>query len=134
MSAASHGSPRASSLGPPSEALLEAVGVERVGREPQPVAATFGDDQVLAQHGAEARRNDVDGVPRVLRTLTLPQLVYDAVEMDRGAVAHEQQRQQRECPPPRHAGGSGFQLDLDGAEDPELDVHFAAEPIPVSWA
>ena len=117
---------------PPAEALLEAVGVERAGREPEPVAAALGHDQVLAQRARTRDATTWTAFRACCGPGTLPQLVDDAVEMDRGAVAHEQQRQQREGPTARHAGDPGFQLDLDGAEDPELDVHFAAEPIPVS--
>ena len=121
-------------LAPQPQALLEAVGVERARREPEAVAAALGHDQVVAQRRPDARRHDVDGVAGVLRAGALPQLVDDPVEVDRGAVAHEQQRQEREGATARHADDLGFQLDLDGAEDPELDVHFAVEPIPVSNA
>jgi hypothetical protein len=121
-------------LAPQPQAPLEAVGVERVRRESQAVAAALGHDQVLAQRGPDARRHDVDGVARVLRAGSVPQLIDDTVEVDRGAVAHEKQREEREGAAARHADDLGFQLDLDGAEDPEPDVHFAAEPIPVSNA
>jgi hypothetical protein len=81
-------------LAPQPQALLEAVGVERARRQRQAVPAALGHHQVVAQHRPQARRHDVDGVPRVLRAGAVPELVDDTVEVDRGAVAHEQQRQQ----------------------------------------
>ena len=91
-------------LAPQPQALLEAVGVERARRERcSAVAAALGHDQVLAQRRPDARRHDVDGIAGVLRAGALPQLVDDAVEVDRGAVAHEQQRQEREGATARHA-------------------------------
>ena len=73
---------------PSPQQLLEAVGVELALLEPERVAAGLGDEHVVSQRLAQARRDDLDGVLGVRRRLARPQLVHDAVDRDdRAAVA-----------------------------------------------
>ncbi len=107
--------------------VLEAVGVER---DAHAVAARLRDQRVLADRGAQPRRHDLHGVAGVLRALALPQLVGDPVQRDDRAAVDQQQREQRERAPARHAGAAAVaQLDLDRPEDPDLADHRCCEPI-----
>ena len=109
-------------LAPASRRGLEAVGVE-LGRA-RGVAAALVGDEVVARRRAQARREHLDGGARVLRRSLLPELVDDPVDVQCGAVAGEQQGEERERAPARHVRSApARQLDLDRAEDPHLRAH-----------
>ena len=68
----------------------------RASRRPRADAAAVPDDDAVAQPGAQPRRDDVDGVARVLRSVAGPQLVDRAVEVHLGPAVDEQQREERQ--------------------------------------
>ena len=109
---------------------LEAVGVEAAGRRPQRVAAALGHQHALVQRRPQPRGQHLDGLAPVLRIGAAPQLVDGAVDVHDRAAVHEQQREQRERPAPRHAPASIPRLDRDRPEDPELGAHGWGEPTP----
>ena len=104
----------------------EAVGVEPARRHAQRVAAALVHDEVVAERGAQPRGQHLHRTARMLRAVLFPQLVHHPVHVDRGAVAGEQQGEERERTPPRHLGPApARQLDLDRAQDAEPRVHSA---------
>ena len=116
-------------LAPERKTLLELLGVERA--DAQRVAAALVDHQALAQGAPQPRREQLHRVAGVPGPVSLPQLVDDAVDGGRGAAADEQEAQERERPPARHARAPAVrEVDLDRAEDPELRVHLETRAYP----
>ena len=121
------GVPAGELLAPARGALLEAVGVEPAGCEPQRVAAARALDDAVAERRAQARGEDLDRAARVLRAALGPELVDDPVVVHRGTAVDQQQREERERAPARQRRPpAARRLGLDRAEDPDLHVHLGA--------
>ena len=72
------------------EQLLEAVDVELLGLEQQPVAASLGDYAPVSQHFAQLRDVDVDAVEGTRRRGVAPECLDQAVGGDGFSIVEQE--------------------------------------------
>ena len=106
----------------PFDELREALEVELAGLDAEEVARPAGDDSVGAEQLAERVHRHLEGVCGRLRRILAPEGVDQALARNDRVGVEEQKREQRPLAPAADGEDAAVLLDLERAEQPELDA------------
>ena len=102
--------------------LLEAVDVERLGRELQNIAARAGDERVGPERLAQLRDVALERLRRRVRSLLAPEVLDEALARDELVGVQQQDREQLALPPATDRDRSIAIEHLEWAEEPDFHV------------